>query len=167
MTRFPAQVSIIAPILIIFATVAPLADAADAVEAFGFKQGLLPRQVEQGAQAYNLGVAKWFGKTLIVQAQDSQAHSYMFNFCNEQLYEITQNFPSNFERMADFVDQTIKQYGQPVIVSATGGMGIAGFVRPINLYWKIGEKDYLRLLQLETSYALIYTTKNSCVAVPN
>lgn len=148
------------------ATIAALPFGANALEAFGFVQGMSPRQVEKAVDASNFGVSKWFGKTLLVQAQDAQDHSLMFNFCDDQLYEITQNFPANFDRMAGFVDQTIKQYGQPVIVSATGGMGSAGYVRPISLYWKIGEADFLRLMQLEHSYALVYATKNACAAVP-
>ena len=142
------------------------ARSANALEAFGFASGQSPQQVEAAANGYSLGIAKWFGKTLLVQGQDSQAHSYMFNFCNEHLYEITQDFPANFEKMAGFVDQTIQTYGQPVLVSATGGMDVNGFVRPLNLYWKIGAKDYLRVMQLESSYALIYATENTCAKVP-
>ncbi len=143
------------------------AGSANALEAFGFSSGQSPQQVEAAANGYSIGIAKWFGKTLIVQSQDSQAHSYMFNFCNGHLYEITQNFPANFEKMASFVDQVIQTNGQPVYVSATGGMGANGFVRPLNLYWKIGAKDYLRVMQLESSYALIYATVNTCAKVPS
>lgn len=146
-------------------SVGTLTPPASALEAYGFVQGMSPSQVELAAS--NLGIAKWFGKTLIVQVQDAQRHSYTFNFCDEQLYEVAQTFPSNFDQMAGFVDQTLRQYGQPIGLSAMGGMGSAGFVRPINFYWKIGEKDYLRLMQLESSYALIYASKNACKDVPN
>ena len=140
---------------------------AQAVEAFGFSTGQSPQQVEKIASDLNLGVAKWFGKSLLVQAQDSQTHSYLFNFCGERLYSVWQTFPPNFDRMAGFVDQAVQRYGQPIIVSAVGGMGANGYVRPINLYWKIGPKDFLRVMQLESSYALIYETENSCAKVPN
>ena len=143
------------------------AGTANALEAFGFVSGQSPQKVEATANGLGLGVARWFGKTLLVQGQDAQAHSYMFNFCNERLYEITQNFPVNFEKMTGFVDQTIQSYGQPVLVSAAGGMSASGFARPLNLYWKIGARDYLRVMQLEHSYALIYATENACAKVPS
>jgi hypothetical protein len=141
-------------------------DSANALEAFGFTGSMSPKQVEQGVQTLGLGVSKWFGRTLIVQAQDHHAHSYMFNFCNEHLYEVTQSFPSNFDRMAGVVEETIKQFGQPILVSAAGGMGTNGFVRPTNFYWKVDEKDYLRLMQMENSFSLVYATENACTKVP-
>ncbi|UKI10791.1 MULTISPECIES: hypothetical protein [Variovorax] len=137
---------------------------ASALNAFGFTQAMTPQQVARAST--NLGIAKWFGKSLIVQAQDDVDHSYLFNFCNDRLYSASQTFPANFERMAGFIDQTIQQYGQPMFVSAVGGMGSSGFIRPINLYWKLGESDYLRLMQLERTYALVYETKNTCTKVP-
>lgn len=144
-----------------------LSSDAPALDAFGFSTGQSPQQVESTAKNFNLGVAKWFGKSLIVQAQDSQEHSYLFNFCNERLYSISQTFPAKFERLAGFVDQSIQSYGQPMFISAAGGVGPSGFVRPINFYWRVGSTDYLRVMQLESSYTLIYETENPCTKVPN
>jgi len=133
---------------------------------FGFKFGMTKQATENAATAMGLGVSKWLGATLIVQAQDDPRHSYMFNFCQDKLFEVSQNFPLEFRKMADIVDDSIRQYGQPVFVSAQGAMTQNGFLRPINLYWKIDEASYVRLMQLEKQYNVIYQTENSCVKVP-
>ena len=117
--------------------------SAFAFEAFGFVSGMSEASAEKSAS--NLGRVKWYGKSLTVQAQDHPDHGYLFNFCEGRLYEAGQTFPSNFDQMANFIDATIQEYGQPFSVSTQGGMGGQGFVRPINLYWTVGTKDYLRV----------------------
>ena len=136
------------------------------VNAFGFTSGMSRQAVETEVKVMNLGVGKMFGGTLTVQGQDNYHHAYLFNFCNDKLYEVSQQFPANFEQMASFVDSTLQKYGQPLIVSATGGMTSAGFVRPLNIYWKLDDSTYMRLMQLTLNYTVIYQWANSCVKVP-
>jgi hypothetical protein len=152
---------------ILGAVVAVAASApAHAAPGFGFTPDVTKQGVEAAAAALNLGAAKWFGASYLVQGQDNYYHSWIFNFCNDKLYEVSQQFPANFEQMANFVDTSIQQYGQPIIVSAMGGMGQGGFIRPLNLYWKIDGSTYMRLMQLATNYTVIYQWVNSCEKVP-
>ncbi len=139
---------------------------ANAFEAFGFRSGMSKSVVDSAAKSLTLGIGKWFGESLIVQAQDAEHHNFLFNFCDDQLYSVSQTFPANFENMAGFVDDSIRRFGQPIFVSALGAVGSHGFVRPINIFWKMGETDYLRLMQFGDQYSLIYENKNSCATVP-
>lgn len=140
---------------------------AQAVQPFGFNFGMSSNAVEKAADSMGLGISKWFGKTLIVQAQDNQHHSYLFNFCNDKLYEVSQHFQFSFDQMASFVDATVGEYGQPMWVSAKSAMTPNGPLRPINLYWKIdGGASYVRLMQMPESFAIVYQAQNSCVKVP-
>jgi hypothetical protein len=135
-----------------------------AIEPFGFQFGASQQAVEKAITDRGIGAPSWLGKTLRVQATSGQF--YMFNFCQGQLVEVTGMFPPNFDQMANIVDSSITSYGQPVLVSAVAGMADAGPLRPINIYWKVDEKTFLRLMELPQSYSLVYETRNSCWKVP-
>ena len=135
-----------------------------AFEAFGFKSGISEKEVESNIKNYALGDLHRVGNSFVVNKSDNS--SFVFNFCDNSLYDVAQSFPANFEKLSSFVDMTIKKFGQPMHVSALGGMGTNGFVRPINMYWKLNEKDFLRILQFDEEYTIVYETKNDCIKVP-
>lgn len=138
-----------------------------AINAFGFTPGMSKQAVEAAATSMGLGVPKWVGHSFLVQGQDNYYHEWLFNFCNDKLYEVSQGFPTNFDQIANFVEASLREHGQPLFVSATGAMLSGGFVRPVNLYWKLDAgAAYLRLMQLPKSYTVIYQWPNSCVKVP-
>lgn len=134
---------------------------------FGFTFGMSKQAVEQATLKMELGASKWLGETLLVQAQDDSRHSYLFNFCEGRLYEVSQAFPRSHERMANFVDDSISKYGQPMFVSAIGAMTQDGFLRPINFYWRVASKTYLRLMLLDRQYSIVWQTENACAKIPN
>lgn len=151
------------PLLLVIPLTATTATAI-AIEPLGFRFGMSPDAVLESVKQRGMGETRWFGRTLRVQGANEQ--DYMFNFCQEQLYEIAATYRLNFDAMANIVDSSIKTYGQPWYVSADGAMTDNGFLRPINLYWKIDDKSFMRLMEMPHSYALVYQTKNSCVKVP-
>jgi hypothetical protein len=124
--------------------------------------------VESNIIEYALGDIQWMGKSsdpsLVVKKPDNSF--FVFNFCNDSLFDVGQSFPRNFEKLSSFVDMTIKKFGQPMHVNALGGMGENGFVRPINMYWKLNEKDFLRIMQFDNEYTIAYKAKNDCIKVP-
>lgn len=123
------------------------------------------KQVETGLM--NMRQSGWVGNSFLANDADGNPdHSWIFNFCAGKLSEVTRLFPVNFERMADFVDLAIRDHGQRAFVSAMSSMGSGGAVRPINLYWKIDESNWLRLMALSRSYSVIYQRKNTCGKVP-
>jgi hypothetical protein len=136
-----------------------------AIDPFGFRFGTSQTQVENAVSVQGLGVASWIGRTLRVQAADN-SRSYLFNFCKDSLVEVSGSFQENFEQMASIVETSVKAYGQPWYVSAEGAMTDAGFLRPINLYWKMDESTFMRLMQMPHSYTVVYQVKNSCGKVP-
>jgi hypothetical protein len=137
-----------------------------AVEPFGFRFGMSQKAVEGAVDQRGIGPPSWLGRTLRVQAVDSPHILYMFNFCGNELVEISGHFPQDFDQMANVVDESVKTYGQPWLVSAQGGMTDSGFLRPINLYWKIDKKTFMRLMEMPNSYTLVYETENACWKVP-
>ncbi|MFM0072044.1 hypothetical protein PQQ86_12800 [Paraburkholderia sediminicola] len=72
----------------------------------------------------------------------------------------------DLRKMADAVDDSIRQYSQPVFVEAQGAMTQDGLLRPINLYCKIDGVFFVGLMQLERQYNVINQTRNTCVKVP-
>lgn len=138
--------------------------SAFAIEPFGFQFGASQQAVEKAITDRGIGTPSWFGKTLRVQANSGQF--YMFNFCKGELVEVTGIFPPNFDQMANIVDSSITSYGQPVFVSAVAGMADEGPIRPINIYWKVDEKTFLRLMEMPQSYSLEYEMRNSCWKAP-
>ena len=140
---------------------------AEAINPFGLPFGATKEPVLKAIELMQLGTTRWVGGSLIIQAQDDPRHSYLLNFCQEKLYSVSQTFPNSFDKMAGFVEISVRDYGQPVIVSAYGVMTDKGFLRPINLYWKIDNKTYVRLMQMPDTYAVVYEIENSCNKVPN
>jgi hypothetical protein len=125
-----------------------------AADPFGFPIGMSRKAAEEAAATMGLGISRWLGTSLIVQAQDDQRHSYLFNFCENKLIEASQKFPANFEQMANFVDAPLHDCGQPLFVSPQGAVMQTGFLRPISLYWKSTTAHTSALMQLPHSYNL-------------
>jgi hypothetical protein len=150
----------------ILALLVPLVASTPAIdiEPFGFQFGMSQSAVEKAIRDRGIGAPSWLGATLRLQINSGQF--YVFNFCKSQLVEVTASFPPNFDQMANIVDSSISSYGQPVLVSAVAGMATEGFIRPINIYWKVDEQTFLRLMELPQSYSLVYETQNSCWKVP-
>lgn len=152
-------------LLVLFA-VSAVTGPALAENPFGFRFGMSRFDVEKSIGLFGLGSTTFIGKTLMVQAADHPQHRYMFNFCEDKLYEASQIFPTNFEQTASFIDASVRSYGQPIYVSAPGSMGSSGFFWMTNLYWKIDVSSYVRLMQLNSSYHIVYQTENACNKVP-
>jgi hypothetical protein len=138
-----------------------------AVDPFGFAFGMTPSAAEKLVNSVGMGSTRWLGKSLMVQGQDDPNHSYLVNFCENKLFSVMQSLPGNFDRMASFVDDSIRDYGQPMYVSARGSMTPNGYIRPINLYWKIGADEYVRLMEMGQNYAIVYEKANPCGKSPN
>ena len=93
-------------------------NVASAVQPFGFVFGMSPDNVQSAIAARGWGTT-WVGKTL---SANGPGASYLFNFCDNKLYEVNGTFAPSFDQMANIVDSSIKSYGQPWHVSADGGM---------------------------------------------
>jgi hypothetical protein len=86
-----------------------------------------------------LGDLQWeMEKTAIRVNKPDNSGFFLFQFCNDRLFSVSQLYPANFEKMASFVDDTIKYFGDPIIVSALGEQVLPnGLSRQINMHWQL------------------------------
>jgi hypothetical protein len=69
--------------------------------------------------------------------------------------------------LAQFIDESVRQYGQPYLVSVTKLPQPNGDPRPIaiNWFWRTDEATALKVDQVKEAYRMTYATKNRCHAV--
>jgi hypothetical protein len=137
-----------------------LGDRVLAADAFGFTFGMNRDAVLKTAKDKGMGVlieTKLFPNELNTSA-DVTAHNCSFDFCEDKLYSVVQIFPRNLREMAQFVDDTILFYGQPVIVKALKREGIG-------ITWKVNDTTYVRLSEFGDDYAIDYRNENPCVKI--
>jgi hypothetical protein len=147
-----------------------LVNQAVAFNVLGVETGASPDVVENQIRKMGLGNISWGEgsgafKTLYSQQNDIQNTVNSYGFCNNKLVQVQSTKATKFDQLANFIDETIKQYGQPSKVSA--GVKVFGWGNSgkVTMQWKLGSTDIMTIYQLSGTHIVSYETKSECKLV--
>ena len=131
-----------------------------AVDPFGMRFGMSRQELMQEAERLGNVVTPDGFETVFVEDKVNSKHSYLFNFCNNKLMEAAEVAPFDVKGLARVVDEAIRQYGQPQLVSTIklDPQRLLGVV----WFWRTDTSTILRVDVVEGYHRQNYSTKNMC-----
>jgi hypothetical protein len=99
---------------------------------------------------------------IAVDASDRAGHTYVFNFCNGKLMDAIELRPFEMEGLVKVVDEAIRLYGQPYLVSAERLPAPNNKLIGVAWNWKVDDVTMMMVDEIEGYFRQTYRISSEC-----